>query len=759
MTSTIQDLQAEGVSGKSLVRQYREALIRPLFAAAVFTSAALVFLVEPMIGKLVLPTLGGSPAVWNTSVAFFQVALLLGYAYAHLLQRLASTRGQILVHLAVLCAAAVVLPLRVSHALGEPDGGDPTLWLLGVLALTIGLPFAALSATAPLIQAWYAQRDRGHAGPPNPYVLYAASNLGSLLALLAYPTVVEPALSLKGQTFEWSLGYGMFVTLIGAVALLVWQTAGSARSRQIAARPRSTIRWSDRLIWIALAAAPSSLLQGVTTHLTTDIASVPLFWVVPLGLYLLTFVIAFQAKPIISRETALVFQGAAFVACLATIHLSLGSVLLQSVLDLVGFFLTALVCHQALAARRPPSSDLTEFYLLMSLGGVLGGSFNAFLAPALFKTVFEYPLVLALTALARPWSFGPLARRDAFWLAVGLLTGAAAIAVGLAFGLNPAAKIMVAVTLATAFLLRDRTAPFLALCLMILIDGVSLMPKQDVLLTDRSFFGVVRLLKTTVPHHGEARLMAHGTTLHGAQLLDPAERCRPLLYYAPTTPIGQVFRSVLSRGRPLNIGAIGMGVGTVATYTRPGDRLRFFEIDPLVARLAKDPANFTYIHGCAKGQIDDVLGDARLTLAREPDDAFDILLVDAFSSDSIPAHLLTVEAMRGYLQHVKHDGIVIMHLSNNNLELVQPVAGIAKAAGGAALQQFYRAPAGTVSTFDAAEDAVIVARTPDALASFAADPRWKPAESHGVGIWTDDYTNLLAALVRGIGHIDREVRQ
>jgi hypothetical protein len=253
--------------------------------------------------------------------------------------------------------------------------------------------------------------------------------------------------------------------------------------------------------------------------------------------------------------------------------------------------------------------------------------------------------------------------------------------------------------------------------------------------------------------------MAHGTTLHGVQFADPAYRCRPMLYYAPTTPIGQVFRAVEARAAPIRIGAVGMGAGTVATYVRPGDSLRFFEIDPLVVRLATDPANFSYIHGCAQGRVDWVLGDARLTLAREPAGAFDILLVDAFSSDSVPAHLLTVEAMRGYLRLIKPDGVVIMHLSNRNLELTSAVAAVAKAAGGVALRQFYRPPAGTPDLYDSGEDAVIVARDPRALAAFAQDPRWRPAQSNGVRPWTDDYSNLLGALIRGRGHNDVEAKQ
>ena len=731
-------------------RAIRAARFAPgLFAGAVFTSAALVFMVEPMVGKLVLPTLGGSPAVWNTSLAFFQIALLAGYAYAHLLQRIGSVRRQALVHGLVLIAAALTLPLRVSHALGDPGALPPALWLVGVLTLSIGAPFAALSATAPLVQAWYARVRSGEADAANPYVLYAASNLGSLLALLAYPVIIEPVLRLKVQTLGWSLGYGGFVLVMAAVAWIAW----TARDPVLAdaAAPADTtapITGRERLTWVALAAAPSSLMLGVTTYITTDIASAPFLWVAPLALYLLTFIIAFQARPLISPRYALLFQAATALGCFITFGLPLTIYLVQLLLHLAGFFLTALICHQSLAARRPAPARLTEFYLLMSLGGVIGGGFNAFVAPLVFNTVVEYPAVLLLACLARPWGKGGLSRRELIMLIAGLTGAGAALTLNEGHGLSLPVKLLLAVAPVMAFQLRDRAWVFLALSATLLFTAQMMAPQPNIVRTERGFFGVLRITRLDAPGLGPTSLLAHGTTLHGAQADNPALRCRPLVYYAPTTPIGQVFASVQARKPAIRVGAIGMGTGTVAAYTRPGDSLRFFEIDPLVVGMATDPAAFSYIKGCAKGRIDWVLGDARLTLAREPADQFDILLVDAFSSDSVPAHLLTVEAMRGYLARIKPDGVVIMHLSNRNLELMSPVAGVAQAAGGEALRQHYRPPAGAVALLDTAEDAVIVARTSAALAPYRTDPRWTPALSHGVRTWTDDYTNLFGALVR-----------
>ena len=737
------------------------AVAPALFGFAAFLSASLVFMVEPMVAKLILPLLGGSAAVWAVSLAFFQIALLVGYAYAHGLQRIASVRVQTLVHGAVLLAGLAVLPLHVTAMLGDPSNTQPALWLLGVLTLSIGLPFAALSATAPLIQAWYASA-RAAWGGGNPYGLYVASNLGSLLALLAYPVAVEPFVRVSRQTLGWSAGYAAFILVMAVVAVAVWRS-GAGRIEILPVKPPANrlaalARWWRRFLWVALAAAPASLMLGVTTYIVTDIASAPFLWVAPLALYLLTFVIAFQTHPVIPQSLALVLQTAALLAALVSWGMPIPYFWLQIGLQLLSFFLTALVCHQALAIRRPPPERLTEFYLLMSLGGVIGGAFNAFLAPVIFHSVIEYPLVMLAAGLARPWGKGWLTLpQTGIWL-VGAVGVAGAVAANHWLGAGLAMKLLFGVAVVAGFLVRERAVAFVSLALAIVLATQAVAPDQGVIQTDRSFFGVVRLSFRDVKGLGRAKLMAHGTTLHGAQAQNPDIACRPLVYYAPTTPVGQVFRWVQSQRQSVSIGAVGMGTGTVAAYTRPGDRLRFFEIDPLVVRLATDPKDFSYIKGCAKGAVDWVIGDARLTLAHQPAGDYDILLVDAFSSDSVPAHLLTVEAMRGYLQKIRPDGVVIMHLSNRNLELTQPVAAVAKAAGGVALRQYYRPPPGSLDLNDIAEDAVLIARDSKALQAFSLDPRWKPADPKGVEAWTDDYTDLLGALIRGVGHNARETQ-
>lgn len=718
-----------------------------LFALTTFVSAGLVFMVQPMVAKLVLPLLGGSPSVWNTSMAFFQVALLAGYGYAHLLQKVQSVRTQAVLHVGALLIAAAFLPLRVSGAMGEPSSDHPIVWLLGVLALSIGAPFAILSATAPLVQAWHARTVHAQTGA-EPYALYAASNLGSLLALLAYPALVEPLTTLKAQAGGWSGGYVAFVMLMAILALVV-SRARVAAAHVAASDLGPAPTWAQRLTWVALAAAPSSLMLGVTTHLATDVASAPFLWVVPLALYLLTFIIAFSDRPVISEKTTLLVQAIAAAACAAVLPFKSADLLTQVAIHLMAFFTTALMCHQALVARRPPPTRLTEFYLWMSFGGVVGGSFNAFLAPVIFSNVWEYPLVLALACLARP-GLGAVAPWR--WM-VFALGAAAAVAAPIVAVAATSAKVglisngLLLLAAACALASRGRMWLFFGLIVFVSISAEAVGDRIDVRQSWRSFFGVVRQSEMPVPGmKGQVRMLSHGTTLHGAQAQHPDYDCRPLVYYAPETPIGQVFSRAWNQPSAHRVGAVGLGTGSVAAYTRPGDRLTFFEIDPLVIRISSDPKHFSYTTTCAGGKIDYVLGDARLTLAKQPAASFDILLIDAFSSDSVPAHLLTVEAMRLYLSKLKPDGVLIVHLSNRNLDLRGPAMAVAEAGGGYALIQRHRVNKKSPPLWESPEDAMIVTRNLAALKPYEADKRWSQTDPLAARPWTDDYTNIVGAL-------------
>lgn len=732
-----------------------------LFAVAIFTSAALVFVVQPMVAKLVLPMLGGSPSVWNTSMVFFQAALLAGYAYAHVLQRVASLKLQVGIHLAVLILAALVLPLRLSGLLGDPDPSAPIPWLLLMLTLSVGAPFAALSATAPLLQAWYARVRAGEPDGSNPYVLYAASNLGSFLALLAYPVIIEPLMTLGAQRLSWSTGYGLFAVMIAVLAVIIWRR-GAAAPEPAPLEASPPIPWREKIIWVLLAAAPSSLMLGVTAHLATDVASAPFLWVIPLALYLLTFIIAFQSRPLIPPGVTLLVQAALVGACVSLLPFRTGDWLFMFAIHIATFFFTALVCHQALAARRPPVYRLTEFYLLLSVGGVLGGAFNALVAPVVFDVVREYPLVLVLAALARPWGQGR-AHRWEWALLLGVVPFALAPAALMlwlrynpdaGFGLHQieaATRFILLPAAIFAFLIRDRALLFTAALVMITLSAHHVAGRYDWQLSERSFFGVMRVAGYHDPRMGgEVRMLMHGTTLHGAQATDPTFSCQPTLYYASATPIGQAAERIQERTPAAVIGVVGQGTGAMATYKRTADRMTFFEIDPMVDRLSRDPEWFTYISDCAQGEIRTVLGDARLTLANEPAGTYDLLVIDAFSSDAIPTHLLTVEAIEGYLRAVKPDGVVLLHLSNRNLEIALPSVAAARQLGAHDLHQIYVESGDEPEMAEASTEALIISPTEEGLAEFAADPRWRTVAPTDVRPWTDDYVNLLGSLIREI---------
>lgn len=735
-----------------------------MFALAIFSSAALVFAVQPMMGRLITPTLGGSPSVWNTSMVFFQAALLVGYGYAHLLQRVGSIRVQVAIHLGLLLVALLSFwPLRVNEMLGVPDTAHPIPWLIGTLALSVGAPFAVLSATAPLLQAWFARVRQGTDEGANPYVLYAASNLGSFAALIAYPGLIEPLLGLSAQTGTWSAGYGVFILMIVGLAVLVW------RSRLTEAEPAplersAPIPWMEKGLWVLIAAAPSSLMLGVTTHLSVDVASAPFLWVVPLALYLLTFVIAFQARPAIPFEITLMVQAATAAACTVLLPWANGEWLMLFAVHLTTFFFAALMCHQLLALRRPAPDRLTEFYLLLSLGGVLGGAFNALIAPVIFDLVIEYPLVLCLIALARPWSKSPTSRAQ--WV---LLAAVVALALvppilfqwlesdgrphqwGLGYDQGRQLSILVLGAAAIcAFLIRDKVRIFFAALVVIALSAHQVALRYHWVESDRSFFGVLRIGEQTYDRVGTVRILMHGTTLHGAQSRDPAWECRPTLYYAETTPIGQAAIATLARTPAANIGVVGLGSGAMAAYKREADRLTFFEIDPMVDRWARDPERFSYISDCASGPVQTVLGDARLTLRDQPAGSYDLLLIDAFSSDAVPTHLLTVEAIREYLALLKPDGVLVLHLSNRNLEITTPAVAAAQALGVPVMHQIYGENPEAPQMMESSTEAVIISPTEAGMAPFRADPRWNGNIQSRTQPWTDDYVNLFGALIRQV---------
>ncbi len=707
------------------------------FVLSVFLGATLIFLVQPMFAKMATPLLGGSPSVWNVSLVCFQAALLGGYGYAHLLARLKSVKVQVCIHAALLASGLICLPLGITGMFGDPDANQPALWLIGVFLVSIALPFAVVSATAPLIQSWYARTNRPDAN--DPYHLYAASNVGSLIGLATYPLLLEPFTRVATQSEVWAAGYGVLFVLLLASGVAALRQLRPVTTAAETHEVRAELSWLERVRWIGLAFIPSSLLVGATTHITTDVAAAPFLWVPPLTLYLLTFVFVFAKKPVISQSVVLRFHPVVMAAVALmlprVINLGWG---LELGFTLVGLFWASMTCHGLLAARRPHVSRLTEFYLLMSLGGVLGGAFNALLAPMLFSSVWEYPLILAASLMVLPGKSLPLDRRARLIL-VMVLSGVCASVILKGLGRHPGeltTTLLVASAVLGLVLARQRPLVMAACFGAAVFIGTVLDPIAGGK-SERGFFGIVRVLESD-----GRRAMMHGTTLHGAQLLDAEKSLTPLTYYASETPIGQTFETYSDAQ---TVGVVGLGVGSVACYSTPGQDWVFYEIDPTVVDLATNPDEFTFMSDC-QPEARVVTGDARIKLSYEKDRYFDLLLLDAFSSDSIPVHLVTREAMALYLSKLSDDGVFIAHISNRHLALEQVFARLAALEGAESLVQHY-SPGENFTMDSTPTNAMLFAKNPDVLKRALASGKWEQIESDGKRAWTDDYSNIIGAMI------------
>jgi len=722
-------------------------MLIPVYATALFISAFLLFWIQPLFTKMVLPLLGGTPAVWNTAMMFFQLLLLAGYFYAHILTRAVRPSRQFWVHGAVAVAALGFLPIGVAAGWVPPSDHTPVFWLIGLLAVSLGMPFFVLAASAPLLQTWFART--GHRLGADPYFLYAASNLGSLLALAAFPILLEPRLTLGQQSQAWALLYGLLLVLVGACALAgrggAPQTAGPAPPPR---PPGGRVGVVQALTWIALAAVPSSLLLGVTTYIATDLASVPLLWVVPLGLYLLSFIMAFSPRLRIDLRWALKGQAAGMLMVTTLILLVLvftrgGSVPLEALAHLLTFFLTALVCHTELANRRPGVESLTPFYLCMSAGGAIGGMFNALVAPALFSSTYEYYLGIVaacgLRALIGPRAGRVVAGDVVYPAMLAALLIAAILIMGdpaaIGFGLRSVLLMGCALLL---YGFSDRPLRFTLGVATLLGSALVLDGSVDILHQDRSFFGVNRIKRI---EGGSKLALVHGTTLHGAEFTAPSLWREPLTYYSRSGPAGQL---LAARGDTHSVAVIGLGAGALACYRQPGQAWQFFEIDPAVVQIARDTRYFHYLSECA-GDTPIILGDGRLSLQAVADGSQDVIIIDAFSSDAIPLHLLTREAVQLYLQKLKPRGTVLLHISNLYLDLAPIVANLAASVGAAAKHQLYQPSAAERERGAGAAEWVAIARDPADLDFL--DARWQTlAPVPGARVWTDDFSNIVSAI-------------
>lgn len=713
------------------------------FTLAVFLSAALLFVVEPMFGKMVLPLLGGSPAVWISCMLFFQGALLLGYLYAHFGPRLLGLRRHALLHLGLLGVALVVLPVHVAEVPGELRVGHPNLWLLWVLALSLGPPFILLSSTGPLLQVWFSHSS--HSEADNPYFLYAASNAGSLVALLCYPFLIEPTISLSRQAVFWRLGYLGLIALVAVAA--AYSKGRVSRAGDVpTGSGLAPISARATLRWILLAFVPSSFFLALTTYATTDVAAVPLLWIVPLVLYLLSFTMVFGRRNLIPHSVLVRWQPVGLIA-VAVIDFwgPSGSSPKLLPLHLIVFFVTALVCHGELAATKPPAARLTDFYLCIAIGGVLGGVFNALIAPAFFDSVLEYPLTLLIACAVRPKSSDRPSPRGLRWDVA--LIGCAGVAlvitrVGLGEGAALGPAVIVSAVVAMIYLRMSRdlarfTAAIASLVLAGLIAGEA---RGDILLKERNFFGV-REVRADARHH--LHVLMNGTTKHGAQSTDPARRREPTSYYNRQGPLGDIFRAAPSApGR--RIAVIGLGTGAMAAYAGAAEEWTFYEIDPDILRVARDTRYFTYLKD-TPATVEFILGDGRLSLGKAPNHHFDLIVLDAFSSDAIPTHLLTAQALSVYLSKLSENGLLVFHLSNRYLTL-EPVLGrLIQQAG---LSGFIRENTRQTGDLEFAGDpSVWVAAAPRAFAlrGLQDDPRWRPLRTRAnVPLWTDDFTNIFS---------------
>ena len=658
------------------------------YGITLFASACLLFLVQPMAGKMLLPLYGGTPAIWNACMVFFQAALLLGYGYAHLTIKYLGSRRQAKLHLLLMLTALLVLPITINNQTIPPADIHPSLYLLLQLTLRIGLPFFIIASSAPLLQRWLAETN--HPSGQDPYFLYAASNTGSLLALLGYPLLFEPLFGVRDQSQIWSWGYGILMLLVAICVTLLLRNHDPLQNQpgqdsEIEAEATQTEPTSTRCLWWLLCAfVPSSLMLGTTSYITTNLAAIPLLWILPLALYLMTFILVFAKRQILPHHFMVRLLPFVVIPLAPFFFMSIKRWELALIpIHLLMFFVAAMVCHGELAKSRPASQYLTAFYLWMSLGGVLGGIFNALLAPLLFSRVFEYPLAMFLVCLILPVAVQKPNQKQQRLLDL-LLPLLLALFMGVLFRIGQGLQIteqplLLIAALAPAGLIclgcKERKLRF-ALTFGVLLLAMGYFndaSKGRQLYASRNFFGVKRVV--TNPEQG-IRYLYHGTTVHGSQALDPAQYHQPLAYYHRSGPMGNIFAVLDKQTASQTVAVIGLGVGSLASYASPGQHFDFYEIDPAVANIARNRDHFRFLSDM-QGSYDIILGDGRLTIGQAPAGHYDMIILDAFSSDAIPVHLLTKEALKSYSSKLKEDGLLVFHISNRYLDLEPLMRGLA----------------------------------------------------------------------------------
>jgi spermidine synthase len=693
-------------------------------------------------------------------MVFFQAVLLAGYGYAVV----ASGRPfkqQLLMQLVLLAMALLALPigLSASWVSSVPRTGNPSLWLIGSLTVMVGLPFFIVSSNAPLLQKWFAQAG-GQSGR-DPYFLYSASNAGSLIALLSYPVFLEPNFKLRSQSVIWTTGYGLLILLVALCGVVVWKFRQSNQSNDALspapspesetstnARENAVVNFKRRIYWLLLAFVPSSLMLGVTNFISTDIASVPLLWVIPLSLYLLTFVLAFARRSLIPlRLLVVLLPVLTIVIVISNLLDGLINARLMIVVNLVYFFIAALTCHQLLANDRPPTIHLTQFYFWLSLGGVLGGVFNALLAPLVFTSVVEYPLVVLLACLLLPstdQTEALRARVKDLLIPAGVLVLLLAIALSFySFGEAWSSKMLMALAAPVVLLSRKRPVRLaLTLGAILLVAGIVTAISDNTLRSDRNFFGVLRV---TSDPNDKIHWLFHGSTNHGRQSTEADRRCEALSYYHRSGPLGEVFASFRSSLTRKDVAVVGLGTGAMAAYAQPDERWTFYEINPSVVSIARNPEYFTYLDQCTSAPIEMVLGDARLRIEEAPAGGYGLIALDAFSSDAIPLHLITQEAIDLYLSKLAPNGLLLFHISNRHLDLSPVMADLAASRKLFCIGMFDPTPYDIQGKDTSIW--VVMARSQSDTGNLGKTSFARVLTSDGSRrVWTDDFSNILSVL-------------
>lgn len=724
----------------------------PLFGTTMFLSALLLFWVQLMIAKMLLPRLGGTPAVWTTCMLFFQVVLLVGYSYALATTKWMGTRKHAILHVCLLLLSLLYLPLTLGSFGSVSERNNPALWLFGYLLIAIGLPVFLISTTSPLLQKWFTRT--GHRSASDPYFLFAVSNAGSLLALISYPLVLEPSLSLSSQNWLWVVMYVVFLVLTLGCVFVLWKSSRSTKEESIVQDDshvqETFIALGRRLYWILLAFIPASLLFGVTTYITTEIAPTPLLWTIPLALYLVTFVLAFAGKNRLpERFAGVALTGLALLLTLVLAANATEPTTAIVLLHLCFFFVAATFCHNKLAADRPTATRLADFYLCVAIGGMLGGLFNTLIAPLVFNTIVEYPLAIVLACLIQQrdnWQENSSVDR-LFDLILPIVIGG--LTIGLAFLIersDVSPMVGVAIVFGVPLVIinhRFRTRPVrfaLAVGAVMLASMVYSEIQNRTLHAERNFFGT---LSVRFDQSGTTRVLYHGNTIHGRQFVDPDLQREPLSYFHREGPLGQIFEAFNANSTASNVAVVGLGAGSMACYARSDHHWTFYEINPAVINIAQTTDYFTYLQQCPAASTKIVLGDARLQLQNAPDNHFGLIVLDAFNSDAIPMHLMTQEAIALYISKLATGGMLAFHISNRSLKLDAVLADLAKRNGATCLS-FADGEHNPLTGKDPSEWLVMAQHSP-AFDVLAGDPRWRAVEGrNGSVAWTDDFSNILS---------------